>query len=171
MYIVPIEKDKIETVDGDVYTVTAFNSLFKVNGKPMPAVYILEKRPQEGGIIPFDKIVAIKGHAVEFNSKLNLFESIGPFRRSQQLPQPGDTVIVFPGKNPDPNAIDPGIIVGHIKLSVAGSSPSLRIGFTEKGDESVWYDLSKLLTIKNGAPFNEKKFKKVYSEYFPFNSK
>jgi hypothetical protein len=75
---------------------------------------------------------------------------------------------VFPGKNPDPNAHDPGIIVGHVKLSNAGSSPSLRIGFTEKGDDSVWYDLSKVITIKTGLRFNEKKFKKMYAEYFPF---
>ena len=143
--------------------------MYKVDTKLTPAVYIDEKKPKDGGIITFDKIVKIKGHEVEFNAKLNLFESIGPFKRAQHLPQPGDTVIVFPGKNPDPNAHDPGIIVGHVKLSNSGNSPSLRIGFTEKGDESMWYDLSKIITIKTGLLFNDKKFKRLYGEYFPIS--
>ena len=156
---------------GEIFTVAGSNGLYKIDKKLTPAVYIDEKKPQDGGIITFDKISKIKGYEVEFNPKLNLFEAIGPFKRSQHLPQPGDTIVVYPGKNPDPNAHDPGIIVGHVKLSNAGNSPSFRIGFSEKGDESIWYDLSKIITIKSGIQFNDKRFKKLYSEYYPFSSR
>jgi hypothetical protein len=170
MLIVPVENDKIETVDGEFFTVAGFNSLYNVNKKLTPAVYIHEKRPQEGGIITFDKIVSIKGHAVEFNQSLGMFESVGPFRRSQHLPQPNDTVVVYDGKQKNLNDNDTGIIVGHVRLTNAGKSPSLRVGFTEKGDNGTWYDLSKIVSIKNGQPFDMKKFKKLYGEYFPFNA-
>jgi hypothetical protein len=169
MLIVPLKNDVIETADGEKYTVAAFNSLYTVNKKFVPAVYINEKKPQEGGIITFDKIVSIKGKAVEFNAKLGLFECIGPFKRIMHIPQPNDTVVAYVSSKNISDS-DPGFVIGHVKLSSSGNSPSMRIGFTEKGDDSIWYDLSKIILLKNGQKFDSSKFKKIYQEYMPFNA-
>jgi hypothetical protein len=173
MIVVPIEGDKIVTVDGKTLTVSSYNPMKKdeSSGELVPSVYVDELKPKEGGIVLFEDIVEIRGVKVDFDKRLGMFNAMGPVRRPVQLPQHNDTVIIERQNETDLNRTDEGITVDKLKLSKAGGSYSLRIGFTEKGSPDVWYDLSKIIKINNGSHFNLKKFQKIYRDYFPYSWK
>ena len=170
MIIVPLKGDPIKTVDGEEHTVSGFNGMKKdeKSGKLVPAVYIEGVKPEEGGIVLFSDIKEVKRVNVEYNKTTGLLESMGPVKRSYQLPQPNAQIKI---QNPFDSKKEMEITVGKIKLSDAGGSYALRIGFSEKDDASSWYDLSTIVDLQNGMAFNRDRFAKLYIEYFPSSYK
>jgi len=105
---------------------------------------------------------------VDFDKASGMLVAMGPVKRSVQLPQSNDRVTI---KSPFAKGEEIEITVGKIKLSNSGGTYSLRVGFTEKGDDTTWYDLSTIVNIDNGMSFNKSKFEQLYLEYFPASFK
>ncbi len=163
MLVVPLKGDPITTVDGQEHIVSGFNGIKKdkTTGRLFPSVYL---EGVKDGPIGFDEIREIKRVHVDYDKATGLLEAMAPVKRSLHLPQPNDKITI---RSPFNKNEEMEIVVGNIKLSDSGGSFSLRLGFSEKDDNTTWYDLSTILDIDNGMAFDKKRFEKLYVEYFP----
>ena len=148
--VVPLIDDEISLDDGSTFRVIGIN-----RHKSSPSVFVDADDTYE---IFFDDIKQINKIMVDYDSRSHTFVAIGKFKSRTQLPQPNETVITSKGD----------FVVDQLKFH------NRKIGLSKgiviiSGKDIITLNLIKDVKEKSRM-FNEAKFKRAYSEYFPFGS-
>lgn len=162
MLVVPLEKDRLRTVDGQVYRVLAYTN-YKPGG---PAVYARAKGSREPVLVYFFDIDHLNGVKVEYLRGPKVFRAYGRVERKFHLPQPDDkvTVLVKPlaGGKPTRERVD---VVG---LKLKARSLGVNKGLLIIGSDGHAYRLGQLLDIERalgGERFDSAAFLDYYADY------
>jgi hypothetical protein len=160
MFVVPIAKDKIRTVEGVNLTVIEFTP-FKDNG---PAVYASTDSGEIVAIYFFD-IETINGTRVEYLKTQRIFRSFGSVKRSQPLPQAGDIVEI------SNDAISLSDDLEHLKVidvRFEKKASGTQRGLIVKCEDDEFYRISQIIDIDpptGTKVFDRVRFKKLYDDY------
>lgn len=161
MLVVPLEKDKIRTVDGQVYRVLGYTN-YKEGG---PAVYARGKGGGEPVLVYFFDIDQINGTRVEYQRGSRVFRAAGKVGREIQLPQPGDKITVLTGR---PTVEDSKEQVEVVALKLKSKSLGVNKGLLFKDAAGNAYRLKQILDIDReigGERFDRDAFLVYYKDY------
>jgi hypothetical protein len=158
MFVVPVEGDVINTVDGGEFITVSYTN-YKNNG---PCVYV--KGESTTTPIYFFDIQSINGIKVAFNSQAKILEALGHFKRKIHLPQKHDKIKVEGNED--------FIKVSTLKLH--SRSLGLSRGLLVVGEDGEAYSLQQITEIKRPIGesfFDGKRFKKLYKDYLGYKEK
>lgn len=158
MIIVPIQKDKIKTSDGQELKVVSYTP-FKEGG---PAVHC--KLAGEIITIYFFDIKQINDITVEYLKSQKAFRAIGKFDRSVHLPQPDDKIIIQKKGSSKHERMS-------VEVSTVRMKPRDKVilkGAQVKDTNGDWHRFADIVGINRAIGTNDwnlTEFKELYKDY------
>ena len=162
MFVVPINKDKIVTKDGNSYRVVEYTN-YKEGG---PAVYARSPESKELVLIYFFDIDSINGTLVEYQRGSKVFHALGKIEREQHLPQPDDKIIIATSAVDSEQEEKERIEVEGLKLK--SKSLGVNKGMFVKDIDGKYHRLKSILDIDRalgGSDFDRQEFITYYKDY------
>jgi hypothetical protein len=160
--VVPIQKDVIETTDGNTYRVIEYTN-YKEGG---PAVYARSKSSKELVLVYFFDITSINRTKVEYQRGSKVFQAFGKIDRLQHLPQPDDKITVLTDTVDAEQDGSEKVDVESLKLK--SKSLGVNKGLFVKDTDGNAYRLKQILDIQRslgGNKFDRDSFLSYYKDY------
>jgi hypothetical protein len=164
MFVVPVAGDKIQTHEGDTFTVSSYTN-YKTAG---PAVYAsLGDTPPV--IVYYSDIVKINGVPAKLGAG-KVFVVAGRIKRTFHLPQPGDAITVRQADAP----VDLKVSGYRLHSKTDGLSKGLVILAKNEEGKAVPFRLDSIVDVSRAIGndlFDRTKFLRYYQDYRGYTGK